>query len=412
MTLFSPHKKSPLIYIYSISVKMALASFSRHSYDETHRRCRRLRLVVALLLFHSWWCCSARAVFATQKTTFNNGGKKTKKVVTHVVLIHGMGDKCCNPSSLGAIEEAVKKDVSSTTTKVMSIRFGTSEASDFISGFLGNAFRLVHDYGCEQIVREARKEEGSETILLGFSQGGVFARAMVELCGDEANVKKLITFGAPHAGVWKFPGCDRMASTASRKWCEYSRKIASKAAYSKMWKSKSVQASYFRDVSDKERFETYERSGSLLSVINGEEFFDDANTTTKSVARQNDEQRRRRRRRRERMCNLDLFAMFSFEKDKVVVPKDSAVFSDAPSIPFEYTEEKASELLNVRETKFYLNEEDGLCLRELDGKDRMKIDVVPNANHMQFSLDWFTENIVEKYLVEKKEKEVVVVQME
>ena len=390
---------------------MALASFSRR-YNDTHRRCccRRLRLVVALLLFHSWWCCSARAVFATQKkTTFNNGGKKTKKVVTHVVLIHGMGDTCCNPSSLGAIEEAVKK--ATTTTKVMSIRFGTSEASDFISGFLGNAFRLVHDYGCEQIVREARKEEGSETILLGFSQGGVFARAMVELCGDEANVKKLITFGAPHAGVWKFPGCDRMASTASRKWCEYSRKIASKAAYSKMWKSKSVQASYFRDVSDKERFETYERSGSLLSVINGEEFFDDANTTTKSVARQNDEQRRRRR-RRERMCNLDLFAMFSFEKDKVVVPKDSAVFSDAPSIPFEYTEEKASELLNVRETKFYLNEEDGLCLRELDGKDRMKIDVVPNANHMQFSLDWFTENIVEKYLVEKKEKEVVVVQME
>ena len=386
---------------------MALASFSRR-YDDTHRRCRRLRLVVALLLFHSWWwCCSARAVFATQKTTFNNGGKT--KVVTHVVLIHGMGDTCCNPSSLGAIEEAVKK--ATTTTKVMSIRFGTSEASDFISGFLGNAFRLVHDYGCEQIVREARKEEGSETILLGFSQGGVFARAMVELCGDEANVKKLITFGAPHAGVWKFPGCDRMASTASRKWCEYSRKIASKAAYSKMWKSKSVQASYFRDVSDKERFETYERSGSLLSVINGEEFFDDANTTTKSVARQNDEQRRRRR-RRERMCNLDLFAMFSFEKDKVVVPKDSAVFSDAPSIPFEYTEEKASELLNVRETKFYLNEEDGLCLRELDGKDRMKIDVVPNANHMQFSLDWFTENIVEKYLVEKKEKEVVVVQME
>ena len=386
-------------------------SFSRRCND-THRRCRRrrLRLVVALLLFHSWWwCCSARAVFATQKTTtFTNGG--TTKVVTHVVLIHGMGDTCCNPSSLGAIEEAVKK--ATTTTKVMSIRFGTSEASDFISGFLGNAFRLVHDYGCEQIVREARKEEGSETILLGFSQGGVFARAMVELCGDEANVKKLITFGAPHAGVWKFPGCDRMASTASRKWCEYSRKIASKAAYSKMWKSKSVQASYFRDVSDKERFETYERSGSLLSVINGEEFFDDANTTTKSVARQNDEQRRRRRRRRERMCNLDLFAMFSFEKDKVVVPKDSAVFSDAPSIPFEYTEEKASELLNVRETKFYLNEEDGLCLRELDGKDRMKIDVVPNANHMQFSLDWFTENIVEKYLVEKKEKEVVVVQME
>ena len=378
------------------------------------RRCRRLCLsVVALLLFSLVVVLLCARLFLRRHRTTTQDGGKTKVVTTKKCRFNPrMGDTCCNPSSLGAIEEAVKKEVSSTTTKVMSIRFGTSEASDFISGFLGNAFRLVHDYGCEQIVREARKEEGSETILLGFSQGGVFARAMVELCGDEANVKKLITFGAPHAGVWKFPGCDRMASTSEpRKWCEYSRKIASKAAYSKMWKSKSVQASYFRDVSDKERFETYERSGSLLSVINGEEFFDDANTTTKSVARQNDEQRRRRR-RRERMCNLDLFAMFSFEKDKVVVPKDSAVFSDAPSIPFEYTEEKASELLNVRETKFYLNEEDGLCLRELDGKDRMKIDVVPNANHMQFSLDWFTENIVEKYLVEKKEKEVVVVQME
>ena len=45
------------------------------------------------------------------------------------------------------------------------------------------------------------------------------------------------------------------------------------------------------------------------------------------------------------MCNLDVFAMFSFEKDEVVVPRDSAVFSDAPSVPFEYTEEKSSELL-------------------------------------------------------------------
>ena len=71
-------------------------------------------------------------------------------------------------------------------------------------------------------------------------------------------------------------------------------------------------------------------------------------------------------------------------KDEVVVPRDSAVFSDAPSVPFEYTEEKSSKLLNVRETKFYLNEEDGLCLRELDEKNRMKIDVVPDAHHMQF----------------------------
>jgi pimeloyl-ACP methyl ester carboxylesterase len=284
--------------------------------------------------------------------------------------------------------------------------------SDFISGFIGDAFSLVKDFGCAQL-RNAKEEmmmndfdstekndDEVETILLGFSQGGVFARAMVETCEDEVNA--LITFGAPHSGVWKFPGCDKMANALSRKWCEYSRKVASKAAYSKMLKSKSVQASYFRDVSDTKRFEQYVRSGSLLSVINGEDDGSDDDAWGEGAAFPSTTTKQQNR--RAKMCNLDVFAMFSFEKDEVVVPRDSAVFSDAPSVPFEYTEEKSSKLLNVRETKFYLNEEDGLCLRELDEKNRMKIDVVPDAHHMQFSLEWFTENVIEKYIVAAPEK--------
>ena len=73
---------------------------------------------------------------------------------------------------------------------------------------------------------------------------------MVETCEDEVNA--LITFGAPHSGVWKFPGCDKMANALSRKWCEYSRKVASKAAYSKMLKSKSWASELF---SRRERYE-------------------------------------------------------------------------------------------------------------------------------------------------------------
>ena len=341
-----------------------------------------------------------------------------------IVLVHGMGDTCCNPLSLGKIESllAEEEDTEETNTnkKVISIKFGRNSMSDFISGFIGDAFSLVKDFGCAQLRNakeemmmmhrdfestEKKNDDKVETILLGFSQGGVFARAMVETCEDEVNA--LITFGAPHSGVWKFPGCDKMANALSRKWCEYSRKVASKAAYSKMLKSKSVQASYFRDVSDAKRFEQYVRSGSLLSVINGEDDGSDDDDARgegaafpSTIKKQN---------RRAKMCNLDVFAMFSFEKDEVVVPRDSAVFSDAPSVPFEYPEEKSSELLNVRETKFYLNEEDGLCLRELDEKNRMKIDVVPDAHHMQFSLEWFTENVIDKYIVaapEKREEEV------
>ena len=345
----------------------------------------------------------------------SRGQQQQRQKQLLIVLVHGMGDTCCNPLSLGKIESLIESSSNTETNKVISIKFGRNSVSDFISGFIGNAFSLVEDFGCAQL-RKAKEEmmmnhddtiendDKVETILLGFSQGGVFARAMVETCEDEVNA--LITFGAPHSGVWKFPGCDKMANALSRKWCEYSRKVASKAAYSKMLKSKSVQASYFRDVSDAKRFEQYVRSGSLLSVINGEEDGSDDDD-----ARGEERKMKMGQRRREKMCNLDVFAMFSFEKDEVVVPRDSAVFSDAPSVPFEYTEEKSSELLNVRETKFYLNEEDGLCLRELDEKNRMKIDVVPDAHHMQFSLEWFTENVIEKYIVaapEKREEEVKV----
>ena len=364
------------------------------------------------------FCCALLGLLCLPFCSRGQQQQQQKQLL--IVLVHGMGDTCCNPLSLGKIESLIESssntEETNTNTKVISIKFGRNSMSDFISGFIGDAFSLVKDFGCAQL-RKAKEEmmmnhddtiendDKVETILLGFSQGGVFARAMVETCEDEVNA--LITFGAPHSGVWKFPGCDKMANALSRKWCEYSRKVASKAAYSKMLKSKSVQASYFRDVSDTKRFEQYVRSGSLLSVINGEDDGSDDDAWGEGAAFPSTTTKQQNR--RAKMCNLDVFAMFSFEKDEVVVPRDSAVFSDAPSVPFEYTEEKSSKLLNVRETKFYLNEEDGLCLRELDEKNRMKIDVVPDAHHMQFSLEWFTENVIEKYIVaapEKREEEV------
>ena len=377
-------------------------------------RNKRAAILMMMTKMKMRFCCALLGLLCLPFCSRGQQQQQQKQLL--IVLVHGMGDTCCNPLSLGKIESLIESssntEETNTNTKVISIKFGRNSMSDFISGFIGDAFSLVKDFGCAQL-RNAKEEmmmndfdstekndDEVETILLGFSQGGVFARAMVETCEDEVNA--LITFGAPHSGVWKFPGCDKMANALSRKWCEYSRKVASKAAYSKMLKSKSVQASYFRDVSDTKRFEQYVRSGSLLSVINGEDDGSDDDAWGEGAAFSSTTTKQQNR--RAKMCNLDVFAMFSFEKDEVVVPRDSAVFSDAPSVPFEYTEEKSSKLLNVRETKFYLNEEDGLCLRELDEKNRMKIDVVPDAHHMQFSLEWFTENVIEKYIVAAPEK--------
>jgi hypothetical protein len=86
-----------------------------------------------------------------------------------VVLVHGMGDTCCNPHSLGAIERAIleregrnNNNNNNNTSKVISIKFGRNGMSDFISGFIGNAYALVEDFGCKQLRRAKEEEEEEE----------------------------------------------------------------------------------------------------------------------------------------------------------------------------------------------------------------------------------------------------------
>jgi palmitoyl-protein thioesterase len=293
-----------------------------------------------------------------------------------IVLMHGMGDTCCNDLSLGALSKIISENVEKKN-KIISIKFGSGTTlSDFISGFYGDAFDLVNQ-ACEQI-SEAMRDD-MEISILGFSQGGVFARAVVETCA-KITVKKLITFGSPHSGVWHIPGCDKNAKST---FCSLSQKAASMAAYDPLLKRKSIQAAYYKDVSSEAAYNKYLNSGSLLSVINED---DETNKEDKNM-------------RKERMCALKMFAMFSFENDDVVVPRDSAIFSDVPRIPFEYTKFKISELLKVRKTEFY--RENKLCLRELDERLNLITDVVPNAKHMQFTLKWFKEHIIEGLLVDE-----------
>ena len=51
-----------------------------------------------------------------------------------VVLWHGMGDNCCMPFSMGAIQAEVAK----TGAFVHSIRIGRNAAEDEVEGFFGN----------------------------------------------------------------------------------------------------------------------------------------------------------------------------------------------------------------------------------------------------------------------------------
>jgi palmitoyl-protein thioesterase len=57
----------------------------------------------------------------------------TFKDPTPVVIWHGMGDSCCNPSSMGRIKEVIEE---TTNGYVISIMIGGSVIDDTINGFL------------------------------------------------------------------------------------------------------------------------------------------------------------------------------------------------------------------------------------------------------------------------------------
>lgn len=55
----------------------------------------------------------------------------------------------------------------------------------------------------------------------------------------------------------------------------------------------------------------------------------------------------------------------------------------------------------LRQQRLY--REDWLGLRALDRAGRLVLDTVPGAAHMQFTLEWFEESVIRRYLAEGAE---------
>ena len=87
---------------------------------------------------------------------------------------------------------------------------------DRYSSYVGDVAAQVSAV-CEAVVGdETRRASGTtRTHALGFSQGGQFARALVETC-DGVKFTTLVTFGAQHLGVDALPGCGGDWATISR----------------------------------------------------------------------------------------------------------------------------------------------------------------------------------------------------
>jgi palmitoyl-protein thioesterase len=143
------------------------------------------------------------------------------------------------------------------------------------------------------------------------------------------------------------------------------------AAYSFPARSTVVQAQYFRDPRDLEK---YLARNAFLPDVNNE----------KPV---------KNPKYKANLLRLERLVLIRFSEDTIVVPKDSAWFGSFR----EGTSVEDDDVVPLRESKLY--QEDWLGLRELDESGRLVMFDCP-GQHMAFGDDWFFANVFEPHLLD------------
>ncbi|XP_071451635.1 palmitoyl-protein thioesterase 1 [Hetaerina americana] len=272
-----------------------------------------------------------------------------------IVLWHGMGDNCCNSGSLGAIKEMLEDSIPGVYVK--SLMIGTNPAEDTENSLFLNANTQL-EVACDIISKDSKLAGGFNGI--GFSQGGQFMRALAQRCVQVPMIN-LISVGGQHQGVYGFPHC----YYPTHKWCDYIRKILNIGAYFSWVQNSLVQAEYWHDPINED---AYIKGSIFLSDINNE------NGVNKTYISQ--------------LNKLKNFVMVKFNNDTMVEPRESEWFEF-------YTPGQAKYITPLRKSKIYL--QDRLGLRQMDKAGKLHF-LSLNGQHLQFTWEWFIENIVNVFL--------------
>ena len=291
-----------------------------------------------------------------------------------VVFLHGMGDSCCSAWSLGSLAEGTSAALGGTPVVSLDTGGGRGVAADVASGFFGRADALVAR-ACADLEADTRLADGFNAV--GFSQGGLFLRAVAQRC-PHLRLRTLITLGAPHRGVAAPPACPwsvrggRAPTGAPEprpppglaRLCSIVEAAVNAAAFAPPVQAAIIQAQYYRPP---DRLADYLAGSMFLADINNERPSKNE-TYAPSLAR------------------LHRFIAFRFDRDITVVPRDSAWFADVDA---------DGRLVGMRDTELF--REDWIGLRALDDRGALVLATAPGA-HMQISREWFQESVVDAYL--------------
>ena len=267
-----------------------------------------------------------------------------------VVTWHGVGGSA---SECNGLIDTIK--LSLPDVHVLNVAVGPDPEMDHANSVLMRCVDQI-DLVCQQLLNDPLMADGYNAV--GISQGGLLIRGLVQRC--PVPVKNLITFGAPHQGVYGVPDCE--SATGSFVLCELVRELLSAGAYEPWIQDLVAPAQYWHDPLNQTNFVT---GSHYLAVVNNEK--EDKNSDYK-----------------DRMLQLENFVMVKWEGDTTVIPKETSHFEF-------YVPGQESEVLPLSESSLY--QEDWIGLKTLDEEGKLHFYTVP-GHHVQFDYDWVAENIV------------------
>ncbi|KAG0029564.1 hypothetical protein BGZ81_003626 [Podila clonocystis] len=267
-----------------------------------------------------------------------------------IVFYHGMGDSAHSKGMVELMQSI--KDIAPEVF-IHSVSLAESESDDQRAGFFGN------------VNHQDIKELQNGFNAVGFSQGGQFLRAYVQRCNDPP-IHNLVTVGAQHGGVTDIPGC--VNADAS---CKLMRSIARTGVYSGYVRDHIIQAQYYKDPKN---LHTYLERNIFLPDINNEHDIKNATYV-------------------KHLTTLNALVMFMFSGDITVKPKETAWFG---------FQDEDGEVIDLIDQDLY--KEDWLGLKKMDHEGRLIFDIL-DGQHMQFSLEDFTDMITLPFLLEMGDDE-------
>ncbi|XP_047340857.1 palmitoyl-protein thioesterase 1-like [Impatiens glandulifera] len=262
------------------------------------------------------------------------------------VVFHGIGDKCTN-SGLKSFTNLLSKWSGS---KGHCIEIGNGAGDSWFMPFTKQT-----EIACEQVKNISALSHGYN--IVGFSQGNILGRAVIEFCEGAPKVNNFVSLGGPHAGIASIPFC------GSGGFCILVDYLIKLGVYSKYVQEHLAPAGYIKIPTG---INQYMKGCKFLPQLNNE-YKDHKNAVYTK-----------------RFASLQNLVLIMFEDDKVLVPKETSWFGY-------FSDGSRDKVLPAQETTLY--QEDWIGLRSLDEAGRVQY-INVSGGHLEIS------NIdIKKYIV-------------